>query len=764
MGLTLALRRWAERRQPENWKGSPGSYLWGRVARIWLALLLATLASAMLSNPSSLTHLHIAWGCWVLFVLTWFVTLVRPWLPTIVLVAVAALTCVVISATTGQFGTYGGTYRVSNLWLFASGVAIAMLLLRMRSAVVVILIMFVLSFIAVPLSGEVHGIPDTVTWVAEQINIVTLTMALVAGVSAEEEVSSDYVRRRRGAAFAAATAARARQYAARSAARARTLHDTVVNTLGVVARGVPRGYESALRDRAEYDVRRLDVTAITDPGDAGPAPTLDDLAMRVAVRGIALGLDMTWNDQDVLDDRPMRPETFDLVSAASSEALLNADKHSGSSAVAIHLDGDSVQGTLSITDYGSGVTGLAEQLSEWSPLRDVPNSGVHITVTSSPEAGTSITITWAPVRRPEPTLRAQPGALSRQVRPRMMLWMAIWTYSGALVASFALAITTNVAGDLAALALAVGASTWSLGIALRGRPVPGLALLLVLIPAVTWLPVIGLRGCAQIGPNFWAPNVGVVLVILVILLAETRHLQYAAAGVFIVSSVSFMLAVWTLTPGCAPNGASSTASYIIPVLLFVALRVFLDDREQQSRELTAQLVSSEAVAADIIEQYVLADPSRSAQMLDPGRELLSSLATGRVDSHDPMVRTMATREESYLRAALAVQDGLDGLGPVIVPIVAAAREARILLHVGRGGSPQHPPSPQVRDAVTIALCSLIRACAPDTLVRITLFTGDGNQISAVTDAPVEIATIHAGDHLAVDVDDLAGQVLVTITW
>lgn len=177
-----------------------------------------------------------------------------------------------------------------------------------------------------------------------------------------------------------------------SAARAeffratRLLHDTVINTLSAISRGIPPDRVPALRERCQQDLAMVRQGSLT----RRPADPLDMLRQRAT----ALGLRLTVRgDAGLLAQES--DDVLEVALAALGEGLVNISKHAGVQHAELVVSSGTGTGTvLRLVDQGRGFSGpLPEDGGvEGSILRRCAVVGIQASVVATPGAGTTVTL------------------------------------------------------------------------------------------------------------------------------------------------------------------------------------------------------------------------------------------------------------------------------------------------------------------------------------------------------------------------------------
>lgn len=169
---------------------------------------------------------------------------------------------------------------------------------------------------------------------------------------------------------------------------ARMLHDTVINTLTAIGRGVPEPDLPTLRMRCRQDLDLID--------DTLPDGLADDTVVAVRSRAEALGLDLVVSGPtEALRQLPRSAR--EAISGAVGEALLNVAKHAGVRQVELRVAPPRNPGgevVVELVDRGPGWSGLTASGGgiEESILARCRAAGVRAEVVSGADHGTTVTL------------------------------------------------------------------------------------------------------------------------------------------------------------------------------------------------------------------------------------------------------------------------------------------------------------------------------------------------------------------------------------
>nr|MDT0656509.1 hypothetical protein [Micromonospora sp. DSM 115978] len=202
----------------------------------------------------------------------------------------------------------------------------------------------------------------------------------------------DRSHRRRLAAQSALAAEQARH--ATRLAHHRALHDTVLTTLTVIARGGADAGAEQIRRRCAHEaayLRRL----LADEGHA-EAGTVGGALHEVVGAAELLGLRVHFRSDQLPADLPAR--AVDALRDASREALNNVVKHAGVDEAWVTATWESEVLRVTVVDRGGGFTpdpappGSGIRRSIMEPMTA---AGGRVRISTEPGAGTCVELSWA---------------------------------------------------------------------------------------------------------------------------------------------------------------------------------------------------------------------------------------------------------------------------------------------------------------------------------------------------------------------------------
>jgi signal transduction histidine kinase len=637
----------------------------------------------------------------------------------------------------------------------------------------------------------------------------------VRGLARETDAAGEALAAARGE--QAARAARTREVERVS----RVLHDTVLNTLGAVRRGIgtdARDLE-ALRSRCALDLvelRRLRDRRSDAVGDVGV--TVEALLSALGARAEVLALTLETSAA-VTSSATIPTPVADALAGAGAEALINVAKHSGRGAAELRLSWDGRVLEVQLADDGVGWSGALEagQGVSRSIIARSAEAGVDALVATAPGAGTAVTLTWRASSEPGSTgarelADAAPEAVaaagvagsSAGSDPALAALLArVAVRAGAWITGLLVVFTAvfwgaaGSVGSVVALAilLAVLAASWLIGVR-RGRvPVPSAyaALLVAATFVVTALPARDATTCQDLLEGWW--GVDGAAVVLLSLLLLTRGWWWAAAGsaAMVLGALSLYLRPVALPPECTDQPAYLG---VFELSIVAAILIFREALRRQWQRAADSRSRSDALRLerDVRTATERARDARVDVVLAATVPLLDTLARGAADPGEDGVRRQCATAESALRSLLVlglVTDPLRGvLGDAVLDAFGQGSALAVMPPIGEPRLPSSslrveapeagavgldPASDAVTGPETVQplralLREVVDALAPDETVTAALVAGpEGTSLTLVSHVPLAPLAISTGRDLAaacllLDQAQVGEQSLVEVRW
>lgn len=703
-------------------------------AALWLGgLLPAVVASQPLVRLLGLAVL-----------LAWAVTaLLRPREPILLVTVTLATAVPVLLVTCGA-----ETFPIASVWFDAAALVAGLGMSSLRRS---------LSWVAVVVTGSLlawgwvlavdqvaGGWRSAVAW-----SVATLGLG-VAGAAAAGVAR--VAGRHLDAMFASAEAAVTRQEIA-SLAQAehfratRLLHDTVINTLSAVSRGVPANRIDQLRERCRQDLELIDAAA-------NDVMARDPVAAAGA-RAAALGLNLTIAGSVTPDGR-VADEVLEASSAAMGEALLNVVKHSGVTEAELRIESwpDSVR--LQLFDRGSGLSGPASESGglRQSILRRSAMAGIRASVEPREGGGTVVTLEL-PKQPPETAAGTQLFTADR----RLMMLLGL----GALLSETGVrsVLTVAVVPGLGAIAawlvfvLGLGTSTWLSWNRFRPAPFASLLAAAVGLPVVLLLP----QATGPLAWTWWGTTAALASFVLLALI-DARWwwilLAYACqiGGRVLVEPAGSATLLW---PDAVTIAIGAVACLWIRrrVLRMVAAYDAAATRRDTARQ--------RRVLTYVTQHEELALLKRAT---DAACAPLALIADGQADPHDPELRRKTGELAAFLRDVSGVGPDAGELGRRVLHLLERARargtRVRLTLDV------RCQPPGQVAEALGDYLDSLASDGWAGNGLTLRLFSlSGGGTMTVMSDGPVidtEQDSALRGAGVAVDESSSDGKGWLELVW
>ena len=444
----------------------------------------------------------------------------------------------------------------------------------------------------------------------------------------------------------------------------RVLHDTVINTFGVIGRLDPYQIGTGqidtvqVRERCRRDLRRVEEFQ-RHPGAERVAVSLTDLDH------VGLPIEWTGLREEALraHERLLLSTTLEALYGCAMEAVLNATKHSGATHVTCDVHRVQHELVVVVSDSGRGFS--RSQVRE----RGIANSifaraeanGIRVALRTAPGRGTTLTLR-CPIPKPAPVdwdaLAAEARNEIRDFKLRLgVVWGLHATLTGALLEVFSWQRLDRPAVFPALLLVAILGSltlaTWLACRRWRQAP-PWLTLLLLLaVPIVSW--------CSLAGIDFGRGELYFVPAVAATVIPVLLYVTSASRRPFAISILLHLLSTGVITVAALRSNAEiewcTIALIEAPSLgligvLFVFLRSFRAIGTQVAR--SRQEVEEAARDAAASEAAVAVKKQWSASNLKPAIELLRGIADGTLLLADPETRERCEREESRLRQLITL--------------------------------------------------------------------------------------------------------------
>lgn len=488
----------------------------------------------------------------------------------------------------------------------------------------------------------------------------------------------------------------------RSDRRARWfLHDSGMNSLEAVVRGVPAGREAALRERCAVDAERWLEAVDAPAGDIAAAFTgaID------GAEAIGLRIDAEFDVSGVLDGA-----VVSALADAAAEALRNSAKHAGTGTAALHVRIGQGTAEVVIRDRGAGFDpgnaapglGLTRSIAE-----RLDDAGGTAVIESAPGRGTVVRLLWPASQHPEhgDAVGADPEVLDLPDELARLAWLPIaFIAVGAGISMIVNWSSVAVPWLLLVGGLLLSSGCWWLVRRWRRGTVDrvDVAILISTVALVTLaMPIANPFCSAATGPPLVPDGRLVAVALLGVLLASWRTTLVAV--VVALAALAVAAAMWLrIWPPCSlatvPTGIGTVVVAIAGLLLGRAVRTqqtaawgaFVDDR--QARLAQVRLRVDQAVRA----QWGFA-------AVGDARQMLRAIGNSTIDIRDDSARRRAHHIAVRLRSAVHASELPSDLGTAIMRLVEDGRTNGFPVtldgDLGDGAQPDDPAVRLVADAL-----------------------------------------------------------------
>lgn len=525
--------------------------------------------------------------------------------------------------------------------------------------------------------------------------------------------------------------------------RARLLHDTVINTLAALGRGVPPGRDEAVRLRCRQDLGLIDRLV--------PGEQLRDPVTTARARAAGLGLTLT-----VVGAPEALTSVDDAVGIAAGEAigeaLLNIEKHAGVTGAMLSVAPDGpTRVSVTVSDKGRGWDGEASVgggIAQSIQAR-CEAVGIDVDVVTAPGDGTTVRL-LLPVTQPEASRRVffdeslimtalVCGILLVDLGVRSLLTFGVVPDAWRSLVAFGL------------LALTMAWPWATRGIWLRPTPVAALALSLVSFPVVLLLP----DAAGPISWVWWGSAAGIVVFLaLVSMTASAWWVLIAYLAQIAGRWVAAQEGLSQLFPDSVVLGLGALTA----ILIRRRVLNLMSDADRLARDRDRL---RDTLVRDAAEHQESLRRLRSAT--DAARVPLELVASGAVPADDPAIRDQSARLAQHLRNVSRVDPGLGDLGLRILDLLDVALAHNTTVSLNLDPRVRLPRGLVQRLALEQVVADLAAQCAPDAELSLTVLGAPGGGLMAVVapSAPVAPMRVPSGLSVATAPDD---PTWVEVSW
>ena len=558
---------------------------------------------------------------------------------------------------------------------------------------------------------------------------------------------------RRGLLVAAATAEEAQDEVIRAEAQAhairevqriimieaRRLHESVLNTLTAIARGLLPVDPALVRDQCQRAVTVLSTLADVS------AETRNDEGLLSAIAPMVEGLRSRGVDVDIVRFDGERPplEVSHAFAAATREALENVLRHADASRVTLDAIGDGRTWRLVVTDDGVGIDPSTAGDGFGIPnviRREMEAVGGQARIDSAPGRGTTVTLTWSPTRAAVASSSRWLDAGRTAMAVAVLVSFHVFSLASLLVS---LDDYEQPLWAVGAYALSLASLVLIVSTGRRGVLAPWVVVVVGLVaPAILVLQNVAAPLETADGWADWGSEA-----IVSLLFAITGLGPWWAGIVALVS--------WLVAQGDALAELLRPGTAVIVAAMLFARSLRANERAVATAEAEASLTMARGRAERETVQHLAA--RYQALSRSTATSLLQGIADGDIDPTDPRVQVDCAVEERFIRSIMRLDPESGVLHAMTMRLALAAYGARRRLTVDLGdvvdfSSRGASALLQVEHSATAALDLL----APDEPVRLTVRQEGETVVMRIVgqlDAGVGQSDLPAMAYLSVDADD-----------
>ena len=654
----------------------------------------------------------------------------------------------------------------ANCWMTNFTSVNAALVLRGRGAVLVPVAVGVSSGLAIHLAHPEWDSVHAQTVVGTQVAIgifVWLAMRYLRDFAAVADEEARKVEHSRSAVAVADAASRA------AAESSRTLHDTVVNTLGAIANGGRVIQQRELvRSRCARDVAAVE--SLLDEHDSAQPHTADAFLDAVVALGRSVGIEVRTSAVTAGGRQPSEQRiplaVLLALRGAVHEALLNAAKHSGARSATVDLRVTARMLSVIVHDDGTGFRadaaygfGLAESI-----LGRCRENGIDVRIDTGTARGTVMTFEYpVPVPRevsdrvtPLQATAAQQGACWAWAAGVVAVGSAVEFASRFGVPGFTWAMLGLVAGTSVAAWLAhrvLGRLPWLVQ-----------GMLIVSTPAAFVLALAGIDFGHTDPTTLQILGATVPPIILLFFAGSARPFLIASACLAL-AGVGSSAALWW-------SGSPYAALVFVATLCTLPTLAGFAHFHSALADIGAQILADERAGQAHRQRLAVREAAELARArwqtagLQSSIALLERIGNGDVDPVDPRVRGECSREERYLRQLLTLSPDLLHIGPWLTRASDLARRRNIELTI-RTGDLDAPDDASARHLGELIQQRLATATAGSAMTVGIYPHLDGGCLVIVGDlpeAPFDTAIADPRDGIHVRKLTYDNQFLVEAQW
>ncbi|MDT0203433.1 ATP-binding protein [Nocardioides sp. AE5] len=569
------------------------------------------------------------------------------------------------------------------------------------------------------------------------------------------------------AAYEAERAVAVRVASAEAAEDARRLHDTVINTLGAIARGGAATADSAaVRSRCDHDA---DVIAEIGTGERGEVSLADSIAAIADRTGhpiICTGMDHLAVEQ-MAAAHPEMP--WSMIAGIVQELVQNAVKHARATSIGVDVARIGNDVLISVRDDGIGFDGVipAGRGLERSVLARARGVGGQVELETAPGDGTAVTLRVPLVMTEDLGETVDPTLDVEKTLPRLRaragwLWAVGLTLVGLVLSilnRFGMWTEHYLMTGVAAVAAAYA---WWRTRDGRVLPVDALVILVAGACAAFLFSMMAIDfGRSEV---VYGQALGPSVALIVLVAARRRRHDWAFAVILYLAVVAVVtVLVWRSDPNAA---ATVQVSGVVAPWIALGWAGFQRSitkigrrTAQEQRKIFASRLDS---AARLFAEHAKRRWREAG--LHTSEVLLRQIAAGTSDPRSVQVQNRCASEEAYLRQLVMLEPELVLMGEWFAQALKVGYDRDVQVVLRSGGV--DVPDRETAASLGRLVLGVVEAMPAGSPVTVSLFrTSGGLQLMVVGPSQVrEAAKRNAlrAPNLSLEVTTIGEQDVITV--
>lgn len=681
-----------------------------------------------------------------------------------------------VGATANAFNVNqaAGPYAqvLAGTWLNVATIVIAFVTPGRKQSVRAVLFLVCASGVLLTWNGALQH----TLYAARPRILLPVAYAIAVGMAAVEAATAV-----RGAAVGAARDSKATEERIRAEAAANTyrdevralarlLHDTVINTLGAIRRGVGADAVDTTRARCLANLR--DLRAWLHGASSVPAANVAELLGGVAFDARLLGVEIDA-ESDGANFTLLPTAVAEGARIAIRELLTNVAKHARSTSAQVRIGLDRGELTVSVLDDGPGWDGVSTGAGggfQHSVVEQCEALGGTVRVLQIAAGGTLIETRWPlqPASAPQGTdesADALPSDLSENNRYRIASRVARWMLGVGIFEAVLFFDGARPWGTFATLILLAIAVAW-FHVSSRTELDDVSSIFMALaVASVIATPNLGLHTCrVDLAASFGVDAAAGLVVLLCMTGPRKTAPMWAAAGT-IAGLVAPALLLGDHRTVCVQSVLAILPIELGTVLVATAFRRLLERLWSD----TGRAHAERTTAARAVATARARDEARTGRLRDvlsAVEPLVEDIADGVVDPNAIEVRESSGRAETALRSLLNIDERLAGLGDILSNAVQRAYRQSVAVRVVAGEYMADPGGPICAQLAELLEHTIVELPAGASL-DLGLFQRHDRSVLTLVVTGSRIADPHLTwqrDNLMITLHHMDAESLMEVSW